>query len=733
MRPVAPVLSGAIAGCALVALTFGCGGGPGGADAPFGLARREVVTTLTFPIGTPSPGTIAFVDAFPSLSSFASPVYVTHAPSGADRLFVVERRGRIRVFPNVPTAASYSTFLDITNLVTAAGGEEGLLGLAFDPDYATNGSFYVSYVAAGSEPRTSVVARYQVSADPDVALTSETRLLTVTQPFTNHNGGMIEFGPDGNLYVAFGDGGSAGDPQDNGLDTTTLLGKILRIDVSGGGAGYAIPGTNPFATSTSDRREIYAWGFRNPWRFSFDRVTGALWCGDVGQGTREEIDVVTGGQNYGWRAYEGTVVHSAGDLGRGPFASPLFDYGRGSGSCVIGGYVYRGAAVPSLHGAYVYGDNGSGQVWALTASGGAVTSNTPVDSVGGLSSFGEDRAGELYACSLADGRLHRLVQSTPPDPGTFPETLSETGIFSDLATTTPAPGLVPYDVNVPLWADDAAKDRLIALPGTETIGWSEDGAWTFPTGTVLVKTFRLPLVAGDPSSAVRVETRVLILSASGWNGYTYRWRDDQTDADLLPDADARTFTVADPAAPGGTRQQTWRFPSRGDCLRCHTAVTGRVLGLTTRQMNRTFDYGGVRDNQLRSWAHVGMFSSALPGAAALPAFPSPDDASAPVADRARALLDVNCALCHQPGGPSASAIDLRAGIPVSQTNLLGVPPRYGNLGHVGALLVDGGDRTNSVLWLRMTDLGSNRMPPLGSSVVDAFGSDLVGDWIDAGP
>mgnify|MGYP001262301701 CR=1 FL=1 len=244
--------------------------------------------------------------AFPNLT-FARPVDLQHAGDGSDRIFIVEQAGVIRVFANTSSVATADTFLNIQNRVNDSGNEEGLLGLAFHPNFATNGYFYVNYTA--SNPRRTVVARYRVSANPNRAdANSEFVLLTVNQPYENHNGGQLAFGPDGYLYIGMGDGGSGGDPQNNGQDRRGLLGDMLRIDVDNpaGGLNYGIPPDNPFVGNTSGyREEIYAYGFRNPWRFSFDFVTGWLWVGDVGQGSREEVDIVEKGLNYGWRIMEG--------------------------------------------------------------------------------------------------------------------------------------------------------------------------------------------------------------------------------------------------------------------------------------------------------------------------------------------------------------------------------------------------------------------------------------------
>ncbi|MFO0934420.1 MAG: PQQ-dependent sugar dehydrogenase [Planctomycetota bacterium] len=741
VRPHRPAVPAALtaAGLGVLALVSACGGGGGGGGGggTFGLDGRVAPSTLTFPLSVPTQGSVELFDEFPG-ARFSEPVFVTAAPSDASRLFVVEQAGRIRVFPkqaNV-TAGQVTTFLDLTSRVRS-GGELGLLGMAFDPAYASNGRFYVNYTTdSGGLGLRSVIARYQVSADPNVALTSETILFTVAQPYENHNGGMLAFGPDGYLYGSLGDGGDGGDPQNNGQSRTTLLGKIFRVDPSGTALGaYAVPADNPFVgVGGGVRAEIWAYGLRNPWRFSFDRGTGRLWAGDVGQNRYEEIDVIVRGGNYGWRKYEGDAAFTNENL-PGPFEAPVHVYDRSQGNVVTGGYVYRGTRVPFLGGQYVYADAGSGRVWALAYDGTQATANVQISSADGIVSFGEDAAGELYACDLYTGRVLGL-RSTVPGGGTFPQTLSATGLFSDVPNRVPAPGLVPYDVQMPLWSDDAVKARWVALPGTATVGWSQDGAWSFPVQTVLVKSFDLPLVAGNPASAVPVETRVLLLTPSGWEGYSYRWRDDGTDADLLPAGSTRVLTITDPSAPAGTRSQTWTFPSRTDCLRCHTAAVGRVLGLSTRQLNGDFDYGvvgGRVDNQLRTWSGIGMFSGGIPSPSSLPAHPRMDDGAATVAARARAYLDTNCAPCHRPGGPTPVTIDLRSTVPVGSMGVVGATPQAGGLGLPTPLLVAPGSRNGSVLWLRMQATDGNRMPPLGTVRVHVEGSDLVGDWIDAGP
>ena len=360
---------------------------------------------------------------------FSRPVVLQHAGDGTDRIFVVEQAGVIKVFDNNMNVAGAQTFLDITARVNDSGNEEGLLGLAFHPDYKNNGYFYVNYTA--SSPRRTVIARYRVNAsnanqaDPN----SELILLTFNQPFENHNGGQLAFGAEGYLYIATGDGGSGGDPQGNGQNLQTLLGKILRIDVNttSTGRNYGIPSTNPFAGNTAgNREEIYAYGLRNPWRMSFDPVTKWLWAGDVGQGRREEIDIIENGKNYGWNRMEGSLCYPSGSPCDLPgLTKPIAEYDRTRGASITGGYVYRGTKVPELIGAYVYGDYVSGRIWALRYDGVNPAVNTELlDTSLFIASFGVDKNLELYICAF-DGRIYRFrpTASSVDDSGNVPKSL----------------------------------------------------------------------------------------------------------------------------------------------------------------------------------------------------------------------------------------------------------------------------------------------------------------------
>jgi glucose/arabinose dehydrogenase len=377
-----------------------------------------VLLTTAAPAATPvlAQGPVPpAVTLFPVAAGLSQPVFVTHAGDGSGRVFIVERAGRIRILKNGVLQAT--AFLDIDPRVNSSGSEEGLLSVAFAPSFETNGRFYVYYNNAAGD---LVISRFRVTGtNPDVAdSTTEQVIITVPHPGQgNHNGGQLQFGPDGMLYIGTGDGGGGGDPDDNAQDLDSWLGKFLRLNVENGSpVTYTIPAGNPFAGATAGRDEIWAYGLRNPWRFSFDRGTGDLWSGDVGQGDREEINRQPAGQaglNYGWDCREGTIQHPGSRSPVCPtatgFTEPVFDYGRTSGNSVTGGYVYRGSRIPGLVGAYVFADFGSGQVWALYPG-----SNPPAEYFDAgflVSSFGENEAGDLYIVDYT-GSVHLFVDSS---------------------------------------------------------------------------------------------------------------------------------------------------------------------------------------------------------------------------------------------------------------------------------------------------------------------------------
>jgi len=716
----------------------GCGGGGGGGEGEpspqpppgAGLDARPDNTTCLAPDLTPPPGTdVRVTRVFPALS-FTSAVLAVQAPGDASRWFIVEQAGRVLVFDNVATVAATSVFIDITAQVQA-GGERGLLGMAFDPDFDTNGRVFLHYTRQLGDQLQSVLAAY---TSPDGGLTldpaSELELLTVNQPFANHNGGHLAFGPDGMLYMALGDGGSGGDPDNNAQNTRNLLGKILRLDVSSGTA-YAIPAGNRWAgnphcptegNGAAECPEIHAYGLRNPWRFSFDSGTGDLWVGDVGQDAWEEVDRIVSGGNYGWRFREGAHCFSPSTncptQGNGhPLIDPDAEYDHGLGASVTGGYVYRGGAIPGLAGRYVFADFVSGRLFAHTPGSADRTPDVLLASSLSISSFAEGADGELYVVDhdIAGGGLYRIEAAGGGGSSTVPDLLSETGCVSATDAREPAEGLIPYQPNAAFWSDGAEKTRWMALPNGTSITVDADGNWQFPPGTVLMKNFAL--------DTQLVETRLFMRHPDGeWAGYTYEWNDAQTEATRVVGGKRRAF---------GT--QEWIYPSESDCLECHTAAAGRALGLETAQLNSelTYPQTGRTANQLTTLDAIDLLAPPLADdPSTLPALADPADEAQPLADRARAWLHTNCAGCHRPGGPTGSTLDLRATRALAETNACDVAPSSGDLGVADARLIAPGDAARSIVVARANRRDAAGMPPVASLRVDDEGVALLTRWID---
>lgn len=541
-------------------------------------------------------------DEFPNLS-FSSPVGLDHPNDSTDRLCVVEQAGVIRIFPADSMAVSAKTFLDIHESV-ASGGELGLLGLAFHPQYAANGYFYVDYTR--NAPLRTVISRFRVSAsNPDSAdRSSEFILLEQLQPFDNHNGGQLAFGPDGYLYIAFGDGGSGGDPMDNGQKTSTFLGKILRINVdsAAGALRYAIPPDNPFAGDTTKKQEIFAYGLRNPWRFNFDRQT--LWCGDVGQGLWEEIDTVINGGNYGWNIMEGKHCYSMSGCDMSGLTLPIWEYDHINGRCSItGGFVYRGSAAPSLTGKYLYADYCTGEIWALTPVQSALPSNSFVAGAGtSVSSFGENRLGELYLCEYDAGKIYK-IWSTPP--GLFmllappDNALNQPTILT--CSWRHSAGAFTYHLQV---AFDSSFTSLAVNDSTihDTVRW----VGPFPDSTLLF--WRVRAVNGVGSTPYTSSRRFTTASSSLLYHLTGSWNLVSVPLDvpdgrrtvLFPPAVSYAFDY-DPA--GGYKAHDSLNPRAGYWLRFNDTATIGVAG--TPRYADTVDV-------VPGWNLVGSVAQSIP-------------------------------------------------------------------------------------------------------------------------
>lgn len=703
---------------------------------------------------------------------FTSPV-VLATPSGeTNRLFVVEQPGRIIVITNLANPTR-TVFLDLT-ASTVSGGEQGLLGLAFHPRYAENGRFFVfrtlNATTRGQTNRLhDRLSEFRVSpANPHRAATAETILFQQRDEAPNHNGGDLHFGPDRLLYVALGDEGGGNDQYNNGqVITGDLFAGLLRLDVDGRPdslmpnphpaneaflGNYRIPADNPFVGATNFlgrpipdpsrlRTEFFAVGLRNPWRISFDPVTGELWVADVGQGAREAVFLSRRGANHGWPFREGPIAGPRASAAPTGFTTnpvhqhvpPIHSYSHGNGPTqgrsITGGFVYRGTRFPTLTGAYVFADYVSGNLWALrrpAAGSGPVQVERLIGEVG-LSAFGADpRNGDVLAADLDGGRVLRLVPGGATGQP-LPPTLADTGAFSNLAALTPAPGVVPYEVNLPFWSDGAEKRRWFQVPGTNRLTFTPEGPWLSPTGTVWVKHFDLPLGPAPTDRRQRLETRFLVRNASGVYGITYRWT-SATNAVLVPDAgDVGSYVVGEGA---NARTVNWRFPSRAECLACHNAASGGSLSFETTQLSRfVTTQDGAATNQIALLARAGYFHNPPDHPGAFRRHPALDDERISLEARARSYLAVNCAPCHRPEGAIGGGFfDTRLETPTGAAGLL--DGRLNNSGNNPDLrVVVPGRPDSSALLRRLLSTGSDRMPPISSGVTDDAGAALLERWI----
>jgi putative heme-binding domain-containing protein len=706
---------------------------------PFGLDRRVPWTTSTITGSPDPPPPFAIEPVLPGLR-FTDPVILTRAP-GTPRLFLVELAGKVLSFnPRTkPRAADLAV-----DLAPAIEGLRQVYGLAFHPNFATNRYCYITYVLKNGDPLGTVVSRFTVSKTDPPTIDPKSQKTVIRWLAGGHNGGCLEFGPDGFLYISAGDGAGAFPPDSrrNGQNLATLPATIMRIDVDrpSGDRLYSIPADNPFVDTPAARPEVWAYGFRNPWKITFDPTNGALWCGDVGWEMWEMIYRVEKGANYGWSIVEASQsVHPEWDRGPTSISPPAVAHSHTESRSISGGEVYTGKRLKSLTGAYIYGDYVTGKIWSARHDGKRLLeSKELVDTTLQIVCFGTDHEGELYVVDYAGGGLHRLVPGDPQAVNrNFPRKLSDTGLFASTRHQRLAPGVIPYSVGAAPWADHAVAHRFLALPGTSKLGIHKSsniqignvaGGFAFPIDGVLAKTISLDLVAGDPRSRRPIETQLLHFNGQSWQAYNYIWNDTGSDAVLAEDTGSDSlFTVTDPSAPGGKRVQAWHHASRTECILCHTTRGGSLYGFTPAQLNRDHRYGTVTDNQFRTLSHIGLLTG-LPEK--LPtAMPDPADSKLPLAQRARAYLHANCATCHRRGGGGTAAMDIRYEFSLKQSNLLGARPTQGTFGMLAARVMAPAGPYRSVLLYRMAKLGRGRMPHFGSQVVDRHGLQLVHDWI----
>jgi putative heme-binding domain-containing protein len=711
-----------------------------------GRARREAWTTSRL-VGSPElPKRFVTEPVFRNLV-FDQPLEVVAIP-GTNRLAVVEVAGKIYTIENRPEAETHekSAFADITK---CDPNFSRLYGLAFHPRFAENGYCYVSYVLKDKLPEGSRVSRFKVTGNPpQIDLGSEQVLIRWYSG--GHNGAHLQFGPDGYFYITTGDAGDAFPPdgRNTGQNIGDLEASILRIDVdrAEGGRPYRIPDDNPFVKHAGARGEVWAYGLRNPWKMCFDPADGSLWTGDVGWEMWEMVYRIERGGNYGWSVVEGPQrVHLERLQGPSPILPPAIAHSHIESRSITGGYFSQSSRLPELRGAYIYGDYVTGKIWGLRHEGENITWREElVDSPLQIVSFGLDQAGEVLIVDYPSGTFHRLANNPRQTANAnFPKKLSETGLFEDTARHRVAPGVIPYSINAEPWADGTTAERFVALPGESKLGVYKTtnaqvgyfaGDWQFPDGAVLAKTVSMELEAGNKASWRRLETQVLHFDVDSWKAYNYLWNEGQTDAVLAEDVGSdRKLVIQQPA--GGTRsvpttsgqQQTWHHASRTECKLCHTTRVGTLLGFRPAQLERQHDYGGTLADQLGTLEHVGLFAEPL--AAKRDAWVNPRDDKAPLEQRARVYLHVNCGHCHTRGGGGSSFFDVQMRVMLARTSLIGSRPTQGTFGILGAEVVAAGDPSRSLLYYRMSKLGHGRMPQFGSQVVDLRGTRLMHEWI----
>lgn len=675
----------------------------------------------TFPAPLETPPPVVRFDVRPSNTTCRAevlpvgPVKLEPVYEGLDRplrmvdrpdrglLYVAEMPGRVKVIDK--DTGVISVALDLVGKVVD-DQDQGLFGLAIHP---TKPFAYVvvdrksDATSLKDLPARSEILRFAISADgKTLDPASEKLVIRIDRYSALHSAGTAEFGPDGLLYLGAGDGGR----PDSFHPKDKLVGSVLRLDVDKA-EPYAIPDGNPFAKG-GGAPEVYAFGFRNPWRFSFDKVTGEMWLGDVGENVFEELDKIEVGKNYGWPVFEGTrctkrdpTCPTAG------LVPPVFEYPHSEGGSITGGYIYRGKVLTDFVGKYVYADFTAGHLRAIdpTVKDPKVTFLNPGGPKPMMAGLAEDAQGELYALGWSDGKIYRMVKGDAESKPTFPALLSQTGCAEG------AKGLVPYGVNMELWSDGAQKRRFLAIPDGTVLHATPEGHLDIPKGGVAVKEFAI--------DGKRIETRLLRHHPDDtWSGSTYEWNDAQTDATLLETAKEKKLANG----------QVWSFPSPIQCFTCHKEAAGFSLGTEVVQFNRDFDYApGQRTNQLTTLADIGYVDVRLePGKT--PRLPELES-GAPVEDRARGYLHANCSICHREGGGTGAIMDFRFGQPFSAIKGC---QQAGNSGGRGTFLLVAGEPQESVIYNRMTSRGEQGygpMPALATNVVDDAAAKVLAAWI----
>jgi putative heme-binding domain-containing protein len=634
------------------------------------------------------------------------------AVPGANRFVAVEKGGKIWSFKDSPDATTKDLLID---LKPDHPPLNYAYGIAFHPKWKENGYVFLSYAYGGGVEDGTKLSRFKLTQQEPPVLDPKSEAVLLTWRSGGHNGASLQFGLDGMLYISTGDSEvpSPPDPLNTGQDISDLLSSILRIDVDHeeNGKAYAIPKDNPFLKTSNAMPEIWAFGFRNPWKISFDQK-GRLWCGDVGWELWEMIHLVQRGGNHGWSAMEASQPIKPETQRPEPIIPPVAAHPHTEAASITGGYVYHGSRFPELRDAYIYGDYETGKIWALWHDGRQVTRREEIaDTPHKIVSFGQSEDGEVYWMNWEkDTRIYRLAPNPAVGkPGRFPRKLSETGLLTDTAAQTPAAGVHPFEIAEPMWQDVAKAARFIALPDGQRIvtHWSGNPEKPnykveWPTEAVLARTITL--------RQKRVETQVLHYDGETWNGYSYRWNDQGTDAELVG-ADGEEFTI---------EEQPWRIHGRAECARCHNNWSGFTLGF---QPDQLVSIGGRRADTFAE-LFDGPFFERLKNRL----ISSHDDKSG-LESRARSWLHANCAHCHRRHGGGSVQLMVNADLPTAETMMINEKPVRGDFGIENAAVIYPYAPQRSILLHRIARTGSGHMPMIGSREPDPHGEKLIARWI----
>ncbi len=698
--------------------------------------------------GTPQPPVpYKLVSAFPAVR-FEKPTSIEVIP-GTRRLLVTQMGGKIFSFPQEADVTKVDLVADLVALLPKelAGGSVSLFDAEFHPQFDKNHYLFVCYVHPGKGGQTRV-SRLTLSSDSPPTAIPDSEQVIITWPSGGHNGGCLEFGTDGLLYISTGDGSGPNPPDGltTGQTVTDLLGAMLRIDVDHPGRErlYTVPLDNPFVQAKDARSEIWAYGLRNPWKFGIDPKTGDIFAADNGWESWEMIHRIVRGGNCGWPVMEGRAsLRSEVKPGPTPIIPPVKDHPHTEANSVVGGPIYRGEKLPGLVGSFVYGDYITGTIWGIKPDkDNSYSHTTLVDTDQRIVAFTEGIGGELLVLDYdLTGQIYELLPSGLEDTSAkFPRRLSETGLFTSLETMEPAPGVVPYVVKVPRWMDGAGASRWIAIPGEGKIECSTNSnePTIYPEGTVLVKDVQMRSGTKD-QQAIRLETQILHYELGTWRPYSYLWDEAGKEAHLVDSLGAsRVIRIPDPEKPDAVEERTWNVSAVNECKLCHNRESRYVLGFVPNQLDRDITTmpktaGANGSHQLEALSQQGVFAKQPIITENDPLnLVDPHDEKQPLEARARSYLHVNCGMCHQPGGNAIVSFFLRRDLPFDKLNT-GKGTGIGTFGLRNAKLIVPGDPYRSVLMYRMSKLGYARMPYIGSRVVDSAGVALVEEWIRSLP